>query len=569
MAFQIRRGTEAQRQALTGIQTPLAGELLFSTDTKKLYIGDGTTTGGVTVGYFGAITVGSDTVTASGNNNGLTLIAGTNTSITASPSGHSITIGANNGNVVISGSTISTDGNNLDLVLDPHGTGKVSINGGLAVTNGAITGDLTGNVTGNVSGSAGTATTVTGSTQSAITSVGTLTSLTVSGGITGTLSGNASSATTAGSATTVTGAAQSAITSVGTLTGLTVSGTGRITFGQGTLAAPTFNTISGGAKITLYDNIGANSATYSLGVESNAMWFSTESTTDSFKWYGGITPQMELTDGTLRIRRLEPTTGFNNITLVPRNNGYVDIQNNLTATNVIIGERTGTNQASAVIVATFTPKNVPLNCNQVYNEAVPTVLGGFTMSRARGTPLSPQVVQVGDIIHNQVFAAYSGPGNGSYNNGYEDACYIGAYVDAAPISPETGFAGRLEFWAKAPNGDEGSRLSVHYNKIVAFQPIKSSLTAGTANIDVTDTAITLSIGDTVDFNSFSGSVMVNCQNSGTVSQYLCGGGGAPICIGSSKVTQTGTMSAIGGGYRFTATETGVHTFYAVKTRNGA
>ena len=42
MALQIRRGTDAER---TGI-TPIAGELIFTTDTKKLYVGDGTTVGG-------------------------------------------------------------------------------------------------------------------------------------------------------------------------------------------------------------------------------------------------------------------------------------------------------------------------------------------------------------------------------------------------------------------------------------------------------------------------------------------------------------------------------------------
>ena len=36
MALQIRRGTDAER---TGI-TPIAGELIFTTDTKKLYVGD-------------------------------------------------------------------------------------------------------------------------------------------------------------------------------------------------------------------------------------------------------------------------------------------------------------------------------------------------------------------------------------------------------------------------------------------------------------------------------------------------------------------------------------------------
>ena len=44
MALQVRRGTNAERLAIT----PLAGELIFTTDTKQLYVGDGTTTGGIT-----------------------------------------------------------------------------------------------------------------------------------------------------------------------------------------------------------------------------------------------------------------------------------------------------------------------------------------------------------------------------------------------------------------------------------------------------------------------------------------------------------------------------------------
>ena len=45
MAFQLRRGTNAQRSAIT----PLQGELLYTTDTKTLYVGDGTTAGGTIV----------------------------------------------------------------------------------------------------------------------------------------------------------------------------------------------------------------------------------------------------------------------------------------------------------------------------------------------------------------------------------------------------------------------------------------------------------------------------------------------------------------------------------------
>jgi len=48
MALKIRRGTEAERAALTGIN-PALGEPIFVTDTGKLWIGDGVTTGGVQI----------------------------------------------------------------------------------------------------------------------------------------------------------------------------------------------------------------------------------------------------------------------------------------------------------------------------------------------------------------------------------------------------------------------------------------------------------------------------------------------------------------------------------------
>jgi hypothetical protein len=44
--IQIRRGVEAQRASII----PDTGELLFTTDNKQLFIGDGTTAGGLLVG---------------------------------------------------------------------------------------------------------------------------------------------------------------------------------------------------------------------------------------------------------------------------------------------------------------------------------------------------------------------------------------------------------------------------------------------------------------------------------------------------------------------------------------
>tara|TARA_B100000780_G_scaffold258341_1_gene208642 strand:+ start:589 stop:1992 length:1404 start_codon:yes stop_codon:yes gene_type:complete len=45
MALRLRRGTNAERQLIT----PAQGELIYTTDTKALYIGDGSTAGGIVV----------------------------------------------------------------------------------------------------------------------------------------------------------------------------------------------------------------------------------------------------------------------------------------------------------------------------------------------------------------------------------------------------------------------------------------------------------------------------------------------------------------------------------------
>ena len=64
------------------------------------------------------------------------------------------------------------------------GFGNIDV-GSSSIDGGTITGTFAGNITGNVTGNAsGTAATVTGAAQSAITSVGTLTSLTTSGDVT-------------------------------------------------------------------------------------------------------------------------------------------------------------------------------------------------------------------------------------------------------------------------------------------------------------------------------------------------------------------------------------------------
>ena len=47
MALKIRRGLEADRSGIT----PAEGELIYTTDEKKIYVGDGTTAGGILVNF--------------------------------------------------------------------------------------------------------------------------------------------------------------------------------------------------------------------------------------------------------------------------------------------------------------------------------------------------------------------------------------------------------------------------------------------------------------------------------------------------------------------------------------
>jgi hypothetical protein len=130
--------------------------------------------------------------------------------------GSLVTVGALNsgsitsgfGNINIGSSTITT-------------TGAVAT--GAITAGGTISGNLTGNVTGNASGSSGS-TTGNAATATALATARTIGGVSFDGTANINLPGvnSAGNQNTSGTAATVTGAAQSAITSVGTLTTLTV-----------------------------------------------------------------------------------------------------------------------------------------------------------------------------------------------------------------------------------------------------------------------------------------------------------------------------------------------------------
>lgn len=86
MALQIRRGLATDRAAVT----PAAGELLYTTDQHKLYVGDGSTAGGTLVTGSGISNVVEDTTPQLGGAldvNGKKIVSATNGNIIIDPNG--------------------------------------------------------------------------------------------------------------------------------------------------------------------------------------------------------------------------------------------------------------------------------------------------------------------------------------------------------------------------------------------------------------------------------------------------------------------------------------------------
>ena len=135
MALQIRRGTDAQRQGIT----PKAGEPIFTTDTKKLYVGDGSTAGGIVVDTTGnQITDIIEDITPQLGGpldlNNQNIVGTGNIAISGQISANAIDL---KGSLFADDSTLLVDGINGRIV------GPVFAN---------VTGDVTGNVTGNLQG---------------------------------------------------------------------------------------------------------------------------------------------------------------------------------------------------------------------------------------------------------------------------------------------------------------------------------------------------------------------------------------------------------------------------------
>ena len=221
MSLQIRRGTSAQLAVIT----PVIGELIYTTDTQQVYVGDGTTTGGIPVAVGG-----------SGNVSGTNLLTGGIASAT--------------GNVT---------GGNIRTAGQVSATGNITTAGYFVGNGSALTG---------ITASAVNAINLTGNTiantvlYSSLTTVGTLANVSVSGNVNG---GNLRTAGQVSSTGNVTGgnnvSATTNVTGGNLVTGGTASATGNITGGNlvtGGLITATGNVTGNYLRATLDINAGGN-----------------------------------------------------------------------------------------------------------------------------------------------------------------------------------------------------------------------------------------------------------------------------------------------------------------------
>jgi hypothetical protein len=120
MSLKLRRGTDAQRLVIT----PVEGELIYATDTKQIYVGDGTTLGGNAI------------------NNPLGLTPDLE-GLTFTPAGH-LTIKNQTANSDFN-INVKPQGVDTNIISIDGTTGAVSVKRSLNVSRG-ITGDLTGSL---------------------------------------------------------------------------------------------------------------------------------------------------------------------------------------------------------------------------------------------------------------------------------------------------------------------------------------------------------------------------------------------------------------------------------------
>lgn len=477
MSLKLRRGTNAERLTIT----PDIGELIYTTDTKRLYAGDGVTVGGNLVSYEGSVQgslggdliLGGNNITGTGNINiNGTIDSGNinvNGSITASgtitANGNIILGNADTDNVTIgadvNSNIIPNFGNTYDLGSDTKAWRNVyadfifgEIEGSVRAQDStllvdSVEGVLRGQLLGSVSNPGQVA---------------------VSGNVNGNVTGDVTGSVKSGNGTVVldngTDGTDAVFTGnvIGNLTGTVTNGvltTGSYT-DPGWIASLNANRLFGTMSGVYVDgdvtgSVFANDSTMLVDGHYGVLRGLHLGTIDT----GDILIERNLITG--------PTNG--NLILEAQGTGTISLQastkvENLTVVNPFT---VFTENANAQSITTYSAFD-----NAIFDGS------SISIARARGTTTSPTALQLGDLVGVISFSGLTG------GTTYESAAIIS--VDVADTVSSGIMPGNLSISVTDSTGNSNIVLTVQGDKVVRFNSPELIAGVGSGQVDTSSVA---------------------------------------------------------------------------------
>ena len=482
MSLKLRRGNTAQRLAIT----PDEGELIYDSQTKQLYAGDGTTVGGVLVSYAGSVggAMGSNlvlsgysvtgagniditgTITSTGNivstNGDIRVINGNFVAngniVLGDASTDNVTIGADVNSNIVPNADITFDlgsntqrwntvyannvfadlegnvrANDSTILVDAvNGVLKGQLEGNLiGPVQGSVEGNVTGNLTGNVKNENGTTILSNGSDTIPAEFIGNVT-----GNLNGTVANGVLTTNSYSNPTWITSISGNKI--FGNLSNVSVNGdlSGSVYSDDSTLLVDGLNGVLRGLLI---GSLQGNVDTGGLNLYGNTI--------------AGISTNED-------------------IFISPIGTGNVNIPTTLRAGTINLTNDPLTGGLT-VAAATNTARQITLS--SVHNDVASSASGGYSInfSRSRGTLSAQLPLQVGDELSTTVYTGLTG---------------ISGYRAAAAVIVKTGttvsdgvITGDLALAVNDGTGPTPTvRLTIKQDGVVRFD--SPTLTAGDVDI---------------------------------------------------------------------------------------
>jgi len=481
MALQIRRGSEAQRQALSGIDAPAEGELLYDKSTKKLFIGDGITAGGHEAGYFSSVEVaGQDTLLSTGANSSLTVVAGTNITLTTDDSTNSLTINgpANYNGGIVAQLTVGEEyvADPTDSYVDFEGSGSRLMRMGANVSTFAQ--EFGPTVQFNAYRDTPTNNDTGLQFEFRQSTLGGLDSViaTIKSVVTNVANGNEAGKLVFGVADA---ADIVSIDSTGVVGNLTGDVTGDVTGDlKGSVFADDSSMLVDAINGNFFGNLNGNVTGNVTGIltgDVKGSVFADDSTVlvdgpagvlrgqlfgdVTGDVYGRlITPQLEIVNNSIVSR-----SGNESISMNPSGTGVVNISSNLITNGLLIsGPATdGSSGDGSITVVSQNSTTLSLRLLEIHD--TPLGAGGVVFGRARGSVVTQTTVQNNDSIKTLVFSGHDG-------TDYRFSSSISAGVDGAVSANYV--PGKLEFSTAHTDGTPISRMTVSATSVSSTVPFK-------------------------------------------------------------------------------------------------